>query len=132
GGLDAPVSPYAVDERQPAADFVLRDFEHAALFVEVARGDLGRMGVYRNGRKAFGGGNVGEMLAEALFIDRQVIGEWQQDGGDHAVRGVMGMAGDFGSPHKRPGTNDLARGVLSFLNGAHPFLPPPYKSSLPI
>jgi hypothetical protein len=51
------------------------------------------MGVNRNGRKPFGGGNVGEVLAEALFVDRQVIGEWQEDGGDHAVRGVMGMAG---------------------------------------
>ena len=35
-GLDAAVGPDAVDQRQLAADFVLRDVEHAALLVEGA------------------------------------------------------------------------------------------------
>jgi hypothetical protein len=112
GGLDAAVGPYAVDERQTPTDFVLSDLKHATLFVEAARGNLGRMGINRNGRKPFGGGNVGEVLAEALFVDRQVIGERQQDGGDHAVRRVLGMAGHLSSPHERPDTNDLARQIL--------------------
>src|SRR6516165_2892120 len=115
GGLDTAVGPYAVDERQTPTDFVLRDFEHATLFLEAARGDLGRMGVNRNGRQPFGSGNVGEVLAEALFIDRQVIGEWQQNGGDHALRGVMGMAGHCAlltaTCHKRSVTNDLSQTI---------------------
>src|SRR6516225_1334697 len=34
GGLDTAVGPYAVDERQAATDFILRDFKHATLLVE--------------------------------------------------------------------------------------------------
>jgi hypothetical protein len=65
------------------------------------------MRVNCDGREPFGSGNVGEVLAEALLVDRQVIGEWQQDGGDHSVRGVMGMAGHLSFPHERRFTIDL-------------------------
>src|SRR6516164_6884746 len=43
GGFEAAVRPYAVDDRQPIPDFVLRDVEHAALLLETARSDLGGM-----------------------------------------------------------------------------------------
>jgi hypothetical protein len=33
------------------------------------------------------------VLAEAFFVDRQIVGKGEQDGRDHTVRGVMGMAG---------------------------------------
>src|SRR5262249_62147507 len=48
GGFEAAVRPYAVDDRQPIADFVLRNTEDAALLLETARSDLAGMGVNRD------------------------------------------------------------------------------------
>ena len=63
--LDAAVGPDAVDDRQPGADLVLRDVEHALLLVEGAGGDFGRMRVDGDGREALDRGDVAQMLAEA-------------------------------------------------------------------
>jgi hypothetical protein len=94
-GFQAAVGPYAVDDRQPAADLVLRDVQHPALLLVATGGDLGRMGIDCKGGEPLDRGNVGEMLAEALFIDRQVIRERQDNGRDHTVRQIMGVTGHF-------------------------------------
>ena len=67
--LEAAVGPDAVDDRQPAADLVLRDIEHAPLLVEAAGGDFGRMGVDGDGGNVRRRRDVAQMLAEALLID---------------------------------------------------------------
>ena len=69
GGFEAAVGPDAVDDRQLAADLVLRDGEHAALLIESAGGDLGRMGVHGDGGEALDRRDVLQMLAEALLVD---------------------------------------------------------------
>src|SRR5215472_1269784 len=58
------------------------------------------MGINRYRRKSVDGSHIGEVLAEAFFVDAQIVGERQQDGGDHAVRDVSGMAGHCSSPRK--------------------------------
>ena len=93
GGFEAAVGPHAVDDRQPAADLVLRDVEHAALFVEAAGGDLGRMGVDGDGGKARGRRHVAQVLAEARLVDRQIVRERQEDGRNDAVRHIVGVTG---------------------------------------
>jgi hypothetical protein len=64
-GFKAAVGPYAVHDRQPAADLVLRYVEDTALFVEGAGGNLGRMSVDGDGRKAWRRCHVAQVLAEA-------------------------------------------------------------------
>src|SRR5262249_21026011 len=109
GRFEATVGPNAVDDRQARADFILRDFEHPTLFVEAARANLGGMGVNRNGREPFRGGNVGEVLAEAFFVDGEVVGERQQDRGDHSMWHELGMATHWALLTKRRDTNGLSR-----------------------
>jgi len=91
--LDAAVRPHAVDQRQPLADLVLRDGEHAPLLLETAGGDLGRMRVDGDGGEPLGGRHVAQMAAEALFVDRKVIVEGQQHGRNDAVGEVAGVTG---------------------------------------
>ena len=87
--LEAAVGPDAVDQRQPAADLVLRDVEHALLLVEGAGGDLGRMRIDGDGRQPFDRGDVAQMLAEVRFVDRQIVLERQQHRRNDAVRDYM-------------------------------------------
>ena len=87
-GFEAAVGPDAVDDRQPGPDLVLRDVEHAALLVEAAGGDLGRMRVDGDGRQAFDRRHVAQMLAEARLVDGEIVVERQQHRRDHAVRDI--------------------------------------------
>src|SRR5215472_4116618 len=82
------------------------------------------MSVNRNGRKPLNGGNIGEVLAEAFFVDAQIVGERQQDGGDHAVRRVRGMAGHFGSPRKSSSSKSSVRSSVksSWCDGVRPWI----------
>ena len=70
-GLDAAVGPDAIDERQPRADFILRDIENALLLIEGAGGHFGRMRIDGDGRKTFDRRDVAQMLAEAWLVDRR-------------------------------------------------------------
>src|SRR5579863_7662704 len=92
-GFEAAVGPYPVNDRQPATDLVLGDVEDAALFLQAAGGDLGRVSIDGNGGEPFGRSDVAQMLAEALFVDRQVVCERQNDGRNDAVRQIVGMTG---------------------------------------
>ena len=91
--LPSAQMPLTIGSRPPISS--LRDLEHAALLVEAAGGDLGRMGIDGDGREALGRRDVAQMLAEALLVDRQVVLERQQDGRNDAVRHIMGVAGHF-------------------------------------
>ncbi len=71
------------------ADLVLRDVEHAALFLESAGGDFGGMRIDGKRRKAFDGGDITQMLAEIRLVDRQVVLERQQYRRDHAMRDIV-------------------------------------------
>ena len=94
--FEAAVGPDAVDDRQLAADLVLRDLEHAPLLVEGAGGDLGRMRVDGDRRDARRRRHVAQVLAEALLVDREVVVERQQHRRDDAVRDVGGVTGHGG------------------------------------
>ena len=96
--LEAAVGPDAVDERQPLADLVLGDVEHAPLLVEAAGGDLGRMRVDGDGGDALGRRHVAQVRAEALLVDREILVERQQHGRDDAVRNIGGVTGHLSSP----------------------------------
>jgi len=87
--LDAAVGPDAIDQRQFGADLLLRNLEYTPLFVEGARADLRRMRVNGNRRKPFDRRHVAQMLAEALFVDREIVVEGQQHRRDYAVRDVV-------------------------------------------
>ena len=97
-GLDAAVGPDAVDQRQPGADLVLRDVEHALLLVEGAGGDFGRMRVDGDGGQAFDRRHVAQVLAEVRLVDRQIVVERQQHGRNDAVRNIMSRAAAFAAP----------------------------------
>ena len=94
-GFEAAIGPDAVDDRQPAADLVLGDVEHAALLLETAGSDLGRMGIDGDGGKPLDRRHVGKMLAEALFVDREIVRERQKHGRNDAMRHIMGVTGHF-------------------------------------
>ena len=51
------------------------------------------MGIDGDGGKARGRRHVAQVLAEAFLVDREIVGERQQDGRDDAVRHIMGVAG---------------------------------------
>ena len=104
--LDAAVGPDAVDQRQPVADLVLRDGEHAALLVEAAGGDLGRMGIDRDGRYALDGGHVAQVAAEALVVDRKIFVERQQHGRDDAVGNIIRVTWHGGLLRRPPSRSD--------------------------
>ena len=95
-GFEAAVGPDAVDDRQPAADLVLRDGKHAALFVEAAGGDFGGVGVHGDGGEPLDRRDVLQVLAESLLVDGEVVGKRQDDGRNDAVRHIMGVAGHLG------------------------------------
>ncbi len=40
--------------------------------------------------------DIAQMLAEALLVDREVVGERQQDGRNDAMGHIMGVTGHFG------------------------------------
>src|SRR5262249_47697539 len=75
--LVAAVGPDAIDQRKFRADFLLRNLEYTPLFVEGTRADLRRMRVNGNRRKPFDRRHVAQMLAEALFVDREIVVERQ-------------------------------------------------------
>jgi len=79
-----------MNDWQAAADFVHGDFENTALLFRGARGDLGRMRVDRYGRQALNGCDIAQMAAEAVFVDRKIVLEWQQHRGDDAMGHVVG------------------------------------------
>jgi hypothetical protein len=106
--LEAAVGPDAVDQRQLGPDLVLRDVEHAALVVETARADLGRVRVDGDGREAFDGGHVSKMLAEAPLVDGEIGIKWQQHRRDHAVRDIVHVPG-HGSPPIPPHSGARAK-----------------------
>src|SRR5215467_6096170 len=94
--FETPIGPHAVDDRQLAADLVLRDLEHAALLLECAGGNLGRMRVQRDRGDALGRSDIAQMPAEALLVDRQIVMERQQHRRDDAVRNEGGITGHEG------------------------------------
>ena len=96
--FQAAVGPDAVDDRQPAADLVPGDVEDAALLLEGAGRDLGRMGVDGDRREAGRRRDVAQVLAEALLVDRKVVGERQQDRRNDALRDIIGVTGTRPSP----------------------------------
>src|SRR5436190_430525 len=55
-------------------------------------------------REPVGCRDIGQVLAKAFFVDAQVVGERQQDGRYDAFWHIMGMAGHFGSPCERGGS----------------------------
>ena len=94
-GLQTAVGPDAVDDRQLAADLILRDGEYPALLVEGTGGDLRRMSVDRDGGEALDRRDILQVLAETLLVDRQVVVERQDDGRNDAMRHEMGMTRHF-------------------------------------
>ena len=101
--LEAAVGPDAVDDRQAVADLVLRDLEHAALLLERAGGDLGRVRVDGDRRDAGRRRHVAQMLAEARLVDGEIGIERQQHRRDDAVRNVALVPG-----HSSPRWPELA------------------------
>src|SRR5262249_40561255 len=83
--LEAAVCPDAVDQRQPVADFVTGDLQHAALLIGRARGHLGRMRVDRDRRQALDACDIAQMAAKRRLVDRQIILERQQHRGAHSL-----------------------------------------------
>ena len=66
------------------------------------------------------GRHVAQMLAEALFVDRKVVEERQQDRRNDAMRHIVGVTGHFGSPWPSP---TRLKGHPGFVASAP--LPPP-------
>ncbi len=85
GRLEAAVRPDPVDQRQPVADLLAGDLQHAALLIGRARGHLGRMRIDRERRQALDRRDVPQMAAETRLVDRQIVMERQQHRGDHSL-----------------------------------------------
>ena len=129
--LDAAVGPDAVDDGETLADLVLRDGEHAPLLIEAAGGDLGRMGVDGDGGEALHRGDVAQMAAEALLVDREIVVERQQHGRDDAVRDVVGMTGHLGLLGRRLRGCARVSNVAIYTTGDEAHSPAPKSSTCP-
>jgi hypothetical protein len=51
--------------------------------------------VDRDGCKVWRRRDVAQMLAEALLVDGEIVGERQHDGRNDAVRNIVGVLGHF-------------------------------------
>jgi hypothetical protein len=91
-GLHAAVRPDAIHQGQAVADLVLGDIEHAALLVDAAGGDFGRMRVDGDRGDALDPRDVAQMLSESRLVDGEIGIEGQQDRGNDAARRVGPMA----------------------------------------
>jgi len=76
-------------DKEPAALLI----EHPVLLIEGAGCDLSRVRVDSDGCQPFGRGDVAQMRAEGRLVDRQVLVERQQNGGNDAARDVLAHAG---------------------------------------
>ena len=90
--LEAAFGVYAVHDREPRADLVFRDRQDAALLVERAGSDLGRVRVDGDCGETFHRGNIAQMRAEGRLVDRQVLVERQEHSRDHALGNPLRVA----------------------------------------
>src|SRR6185295_15512269 len=80
--LEAAVGVDPVDDRQ--LQFLSRNLKHAALFIEGAGGDFGGMRIDGDGGEPLDRRHIAQVRAVRRLVDRQVIVERQQHGGDDA------------------------------------------------
>ena len=86
-----------VDHRDPVADLVHGQRQHALLLLIAAGGCLGGMRVDRERADPGDRGDVAQMLAIAPLVDREIVVERQQAGRNHA-RGPEVVEAWHGAP----------------------------------
>jgi hypothetical protein len=88
--FEAALGIDALDHMSASGHFLHGDVENTALLVKRAARHLRRMGVGGDGGYATYRGHVADVSAVAGFVDRKIVKEWQQNGGDDAFRLVAG------------------------------------------